>query len=240
MKDKPKSLMVYDHQGRAERYEQTKGFAPKRKERLLGVVLDLLVAVSPPQATLLELGAGTGHFTEKIIQTNHFSQIHVTDGAVAMLKIAQNKFSDREDLLQFDIIDFTTDWIERFATQKFDVVTSTMALHHADDKSHVFQQIFQVLKPDGVFVLADHMAGSTPIGQRLIERERALIRLGRDAQNLTDQLEEQIQLDKWRQEREGDRCESAPQYLTYLSACGFKNAECLWQDYWLAVFVACK
>jgi len=240
MGEKPTSLAAYDDRTRAERYERRKGFAPARKERMLEVALDSLVTLTAPQATLLELGAGTGHFTQKVVACNHFGQVHVTDGAAAMLEIAQNKWPNRDDLLRFDIIDFTTDWAGRFAGRRFDAVASMMAIHHADDKLRLFRQVYRVLQPGGLFVLGDHMASDSSVGQYLVGRERALVALGREAQYDPAQIEGQIKLDEWKQAREGNRCESVGQYLAYLSTTGFAEAECLWRDYWLAVFVAHK
>jgi ubiquinone/menaquinone biosynthesis C-methylase UbiE len=222
----------------AERYHRRGGFAPRRKEKMLEVVLELLVALAPPQSTLLELGAGTGLFTKKIIKTNHFKRIHVTDGAPAMLEITQQNLPSGDGFLQFDIVDFSAEWSERLNSNGFDAVTSTMAFHHAQDKLRVFQQVFEVLKPSGVFVFGDHMAGTSALGQYLIGRERALERLGREEKREPEQIQAQMQLDEQRQEAEGNRCEPVVQYEAYLSSCGFEEVDCLWRDYWLAVFVA--
>jgi tRNA (cmo5U34)-methyltransferase len=240
VRKKAESRIIYDNRTVAERYHRRKGFAPLRKEKMLEVALDLLIALTPPQSTLLELGAGTGLFTQKIIASNHFRQVHVTDGAPAMLEIARQKLPNQDNSLQFDTIDFTTQWSQGFAVKGFDAVTSTMAIHHAPDKAQLFRQIFSVLKPGCVFVLGDHMAGASPIGQYLIARERALERLGREEGVKPAQIQENILLDDQKQEAEGNRCESVAQYQAYLSACGFKETECLWQDYWLAVLIARK
>jgi tRNA (cmo5U34)-methyltransferase len=240
MTKKQKSLLAYDWQPMAERYHHTGGFAPLRKEKLLEVTLDLLITLTTEGATLLELGAGTGHFTRKIIEANHFSKIQVTDGAPAMLSIAQEKLPNKSDFLQFKLIDFETDWADQFGENAFDAVTSTMALHHAEDKRRLFQQINRVLKPNGAFALGDHMAGDSDFEQYLIGLERALIKLEPGHHGDQEKILEQIQIDEWRQEREGNRCESVPQYLTYLSSSGFKDVCCPWKDFWLAVFIARK
>lgn len=237
MSKKTTSLRAYDRQTTAERYHRGKGFASWRKEKLDEVALDFLVALTPPQAVLLELGAGTGHFTKRVIASGRFGRIHVTDGAPAMLDVAQQTLPKEDGLLQFSILDFANEWAGQFGEQAFDAVTSTMALHHAADKQRLFEQIFKVLKPGGIFVFGDHMAANSALGQYLIDRERALIKLGRDKQDDEARIRDQIKIDEWRQKAEGDQCESVSQYLTYLSAVGFVEADCLWQDFWLAVFV---
>jgi tRNA (cmo5U34)-methyltransferase len=231
-----KSLTFYNT--RAERYHQRKGFAPERKEKMQQAALDLLTTLAPPHSTILELGAGTGLFTEQLLQANHFREIYVTDGANAMLALAQQNLESEHTTLHFVQLDFTTNWSDQFTHISLDAVTSSMALHHAADKQPLFQQIFTVLKPGGVLVLADHVAGASAGVQRLIDRERALVRLGRTA--APEQIVAAMRKDKEVQTVEGNVCESVAQYQSYLAASGFQDIDCLWRDYWLAVFVAQK
>lgn len=234
------SLIFYNNPDRAERYHQKKGFASERTARMHEVMLDLLSTLTSPQSTILELGAGTGLFTQKLLGTNHFREIDVTDGAPAMLQVAQQTLEAEQTLLRFIQLDFTTDWPGLFAGIQFDAVTSSIALHHAANKQQLFQQIFSVLKPQGVFVLADHMAGATAWTEQLLVKERALVRLGRENKENLERLQEIISGDAERGRKEGNACESAAQYQYYLNQSGFKDAECIWRDYWLAVFVARK
>ena len=240
MKREANSLQFYGDDGVARRFERRRGFAPWRTEKLHQVALDLLLALAPRGASLLELGAGTGHFTKIIVETGHFGRIHVTDGAAAMLEIAREKLAESASALDFELVDFSGDWSQRFAPQRFDVVTSTMALHHAEDKVRLFRQVFKVLKPGGIFALGDHMAASSDLGNYLIGRERALVVLGREAGLDHERIREQIELDNHRGEVEGNLCESVLRYLEALSAAGFQDVDCIWQDYWLAVLVARK
>jgi ubiquinone/menaquinone biosynthesis C-methylase UbiE len=234
------SRAFYNDRQVAERYERRQGFAPGRKQRMLDVTLDLLLALAPPGASLLELGAGTGHFTRQILAAGHFGPVHVTDGAAAMLEIARQRLRDVDGLLSFEIVDFAGEWAGRFTSQCFDAVTSTLALHHAQDKARLFRQVCQVLKPGGVLVLGDHLAASSDLGNYLIGRECALVALGRGARTEPERIRELIELDERRQEVEGNHCESIPRYLAALTACGFEEVDCLWQDYWLAVLIARK
>jgi len=234
------SRAFYNDRQVAQRYERRRGFAPGRTQRMVDVVLDLLLTLAPPGASLLELGAGTGHFTRRVLATGHFGPVHVTDGAAAMLDIAREKLPHLGDSLRFEIVDFAGEWAGRFASRPFDAVTSTMALHHAPDKGRLFRQVYQVLKPGGVLVLGDHMAGSSELGDYLVGRERVLVVLGRETRPSTERIREQIEMDRKRGQVEGNHCESVPRYLAALTASGFEDVDCLWQDFWLAVLIARK
>jgi tRNA (cmo5U34)-methyltransferase len=225
---------------RAQRYHRRGGFAPARKEKMLQVTRDLLTALALPGSTLLQLGAGTGLLTKKLLRTNHFQEIYVTDGAPAMLEIARQTLASEETALHFVHLDFTTSWSDRFAQAGIDAVTSSLAIHHAADKPQLFRQVYAVLEPEGIFVLADHVAGASACVQHFIGRERALVRLGREENVTPEQILQVIQIDEKVQRKEGNRCESVAQYQRHLAESGFQDVDCLWRDYWLAVFVAQK
>lgn len=90
----------------------------------------------------------------------------------------------------------------------FDAVTSTMALHHAGEKRPFFAQIFEVLKPGGVFVFGDHMGGATPRTDSLLVRERAWIKLGRVKPVPADKLAAEMEVVVKRGKMESNQCES--------------------------------
>jgi hypothetical protein len=84
------------------------------------------------------------------------------------------------------------------------------------------------------------MAGTSACTQYLIARERALIKLGQEGRKSPEQILELICGDEERQRAEGNKCETVAQYQQYLATSGFEDIDCLWRDYWLAVFVARK
>ncbi len=237
------SIRAYNNVERAQRYNTQTGFDPKRKERMLDAALQSLLELTPRGATLLELGAGTGLFTQKVLNTEHFAELHITDGAPAMLEIAQQQLVGGRVSLHFDMLDFAAPtWADRYTDQRFDAVISSMAIHHVGDKQQLFAQVFQVLKPGGIFVIADHLAGAAPSIDRLLGTERGRIKLATQgkAQNDAEAMNTFLQTDAAKQAAEGNQCESLGQYLQYLAAAGFQSADCLWRDYWLALFVAQK
>ncbi len=244
MTNKPLSLAYYNTSENAQRYHSQTGFDPARKQEMLDIALRLLRELAPAGASLLEIGCGSGLFTQKLSASRHFGTIHATDGADAMLEIARSQLAQAVTPVTLTMLDFTQhDWSSQFLPLRFDAVTSSMALHHAEDKQQVFREVFEVLAPGGVFVFADHMAGSSPSVDRLIDRERGRVKLASvsatDNNLPTDEdLERFAEADRQSQEKQGNRCESVSSYLNYLQGAGFTNADCLWRSYWLAVFVA--
>lgn len=238
MPNEPDALAYYGDQGNARRYDSQTGFDPGRKQEMLGVTLRLLTDMAPAGARLLELGAGSGLFTRMLADSGHFSAIHATDGAKAMLDIARPRLDAAQTLVVFDALDFTQeDWGGTYQMEGFGAVTSSMALHHAANKRRLFRQVFDALAPGGAFVFADHMAGSSPLTSWLIGLERGRVKLRGKRPTLAD-LEAFIQADERKQEQQGNHCESVADFLRHLGEAGFSDVDCLWRCYWLAVFVA--
>ncbi len=240
MPETPASLTYYDDTDNAHRYHAQTGFDPARKQEMLQVTLRLLTDLTPAGAKLLELGCGSGLFIEMLAATEHFGSICATDGAKAMLEIARPLSASAPTPVVFETLDFTqSDWAGQYPPASFDAVTSSMALHHADDKPQLFRQVYEVLAPGGAFVFADHLAGSSALTDRLIDQERARVKFGKDKLSSAE-LKAFIQNDRQKQAAQGNRCESAAAYLGYLESAGFVGIDCLWRNYWLAVFVAQK
>ena len=240
MPDTPASLAYYDNTENAQRYHAQTGFDPARKQEMLQVALRLLTELAPAGTRLLELGCGSGLFTKILAATGHCGSICATDGAEAMLTIARPLSASAPTPVVFETLDFTRhDWADHYPPASFDAVTSSMALHHAEDKPQLFRQVYEVLTPGGALVFADHMAGSSALVDRLIDQERARVKIGEDNPSSAE-MEAFIQNDRQSQERQGNHCESVADYLRYLEAAGFTSVDCLWRSYWLAVFVAQK
>lgn len=115
-----------------------------------------------------------------------------------------------------------------------------MALHHAQDKQILFQEVFNVLNDSGVFVFADHISGTTQWIDSLIGTKRARIKSETHFHIDDEEVASFINQDKEKQAAEGNACESVSDYLSYLEAAGFVDVDCIWRDYWLAVFIARK
>lgn len=240
MPDEQDALAYYGDQENARRYDAQTGSDPGRKQEMLGVTLRLLRDMAPAGASLLELGAGSGLFTRMLADSGHFSIIHATEGAGAMLDIARPRLDATQTPVVFSALDFTQeDWGGAYQAAGFEAVTSSMALHHATNKRRLFRQVFDALAPGGAFVFADHMAGASPLTSRLIGLARGRVKLKEQSPNLAD-LEAFIRADERKQEQQGNRCESVAEYLRYLGEAGFSDVDCLWRSDWLAVFVARK
>lgn len=117
----------------------------------------------------LDLGCGTGVMALRLAERGF--RVQGIDHSEGMLKIARataerRGLATRVELRQGDGRDLPYD------SGRFDVVTCQGVLHHLDDMRPCVAEIARVLKPGGVFYIADPCEGSTPAS-------RSFARLGR-------------------------------------------------------------
>jgi len=96
---------------------------------------------------VLELGCGTGYFTESIVK--NAKHVFATDLSEKLLEKAKKRLS---------IIDRITFQKENcyntsFQSEKFDTVFMANLIHIVEDPSKVLQECFRVLKDDGLLII---------------------------------------------------------------------------------------
>ena len=99
---------------------------------------------------VLELGAGHGKHTGNILETN--AKLIASDISEVSLEIIKKRFPFAKNL-KTELCDMEN--INNL-DQKFDVITSANALSYGDQKL-VMENIFNALKPGGVFICVDSL-----------------------------------------------------------------------------------
>jgi tRNA (cmo5U34)-methyltransferase len=140
-------------------------FVPERE-----VQLATIAALMPKDGALhiLELCSGEGLLAETLLETYPQATLEALDGSPEMLAAARTRlarFAERFSAAQFDLADLL--WRTRSSAPN--AVVSSLALHHLDDaqKQQLFADVYALLAPGGVFVIADLVAHRDPTVQRL-------------------------------------------------------------------------
>lgn len=106
-------------------------------------------AAMPRDASVLDLGAGTGDLSQEFRRAGA-AQVVALDVSGAMLLRAREKFGqERVDWLQGDAIRLP------FADESFDAVASAFVMRNLPDLRGSFQEMARVLKPGGRLVGLD-------------------------------------------------------------------------------------
>jgi 2-polyprenyl-3-methyl-5-hydroxy-6-metoxy-1,4-benzoquinol methylase len=104
-----------------------------------------------PYMQAMDYGCGTGLVS--LALAPQLGTVLGIDSASEMLKVMQDK-AQAQNLhnVQTQRLDLTQ---EQLPEQKFDLIFSSMTLHHIADTAHILNAFFQHLKPNGQIALAD-------------------------------------------------------------------------------------
>ncbi len=124
-----------------------------------------------PDMEVLEFGCGTG--STALLHAPFVKHIHAIDISSKMIEIARGK-ADAANVRNVTFEQATIEDI-RVPDQTLDVVLGLSILHLVADKEAVIAKVYEMLKPDGVFVSSTACLGDTmkffkliaPLGQFL-------------------------------------------------------------------------
>jgi tRNA (cmo5U34)-methyltransferase len=178
---------------------------------------------------ILDLGAGSGLLTVLIRNRFPKARIHLIDFSAPMLSLAGTRLGN-DPLITYQ----RADYVKEPLPEKLCAVVSSLSIHHLDDadKRILFKKIQASLKPNGVFINAEQVAGPTPA---LDERYKALYLQQVRAAGAT---EPQITASLFRQQE--DRCATVSNQLQWLREAGFHDADCWYKDNRFAVMAGTK
>ncbi len=141
-------------------------FVPEREVQIATVS-----AAIPPldgPGHIVELCCGEGLLSRALLARFPGATVHAFDGSPRMLEAARRTAGDlaaRLETRHFDLA--AKDW--RTPPFRAHAVVSSLAVHHLDaaGKQALFRDVFAMLAPGGVFVLADLIAPTRAAGQAI-------------------------------------------------------------------------
>jgi tRNA (cmo5U34)-methyltransferase len=179
--------------------------------------------------TICELGAGSGLMTRLLRDRFPMAHLYVIDFSAPMLDLAKTRMGGDRNITWYQL-----DYAAEPLPQELCAVVSSLSIHHLDDgdKRAIFKKAYSALKPNGVFINADQVAGPTPA---LEARYKALwLQQVRTA----GATEEQVEASLYRQQE--DRCASVEDQLLWLREAGFADADCWFKDNRFAVMAGTR
>jgi tRNA (cmo5U34)-methyltransferase len=123
---------------------------PELQDRTAGATQGLVVQ------DMLELGIGTGETARRVRELHPGARLVAIDSSPEMLERARAAFPEAD--LRLARLE------DPFPAGPFDLVYSALAVHHLDGggKRDLFRRVAEVLRPEGVFVLADVVVPDDP------------------------------------------------------------------------------
>ncbi|KAI3326232.1 hypothetical protein HD806DRAFT_552530 [Xylariaceae sp. AK1471] len=113
-----------------------------------------------PRLRILEIGAGTGGATKRILRKigNAFEQYTYTDISSGFFDTAKGVFSKQAatGAMSFEVLDAEKDIAEQgFKEQSYDLLIASLVLHATKDIQHTLRNVRRLLKPGGFLVMIE-------------------------------------------------------------------------------------
>ena len=213
-------------------YSQRKPLWLPEYDDAMGLVLKVLEPYLSSHARILDLGAGTGNLSRRILNESKDCHVTLVDFSENMLNEAPSVLAAFEGRYDAVLQDF---WSAQFPAARYDGVVASFALHHGRGEAahqNLYQRIYRWLKSPGVFVCCDVVEGDTPALAEINEGGwRQFLRKRFPAEEA-----ERI-LSNYHRE---DSPISLKRHLSLLTLVGFSSADVLWKRFNFSVYVGIK
>src|SRR5215831_13122158 len=151
------SIKAYDIPERVAGYDSDMELMHPNRNKMLQIMLELLPIPAGASFVALDLGVGTGFFSNAILDQFPNCRVIAVDGAASMVEMAKSRLGPVADRVDFLVGDFRDLPKLLPDPQPLDLVYSAFALHHLtpQEKLGVVRDVVGLLKPGGWFLNAD-------------------------------------------------------------------------------------
>ncbi|MGD0755004.1 MAG: class I SAM-dependent methyltransferase [Bacteroidales bacterium] len=196
-------------------------------DQMIGALIDSIHFDNDSAIRIIDLGCGTGTVAKRISEKFPNSKIVCLDIASNMIDIAKHKLSDHKET-EF----ITGDFSKIDFDNKFDVVASSLALHHLENdncKKEFYNKIHDILTDFGLFINADVVLASTDYHQN--------INMNRWIEFMIKSVPKDEIFNNWIPKYEAeDRPAKLTDQLKWLEDIGFKSVDVIWKYYNFSVY----
>ena len=190
---------------------------------------DFIAKSIPKPDKILDLGAGTGLLSKYFYEHFESAEYTLVDVSDKMLEIAKKRF-DGLNNFKFQILDYS----EILPDEKYDLIVSALSIHHLgnNEKSDLFQNIYNALPEHGVFVNYDQFNASSDKMNELYNKYWYDYIKNSDLPI--------IEHERWLKRRELDKENTIEETIYMLKKSGFQMAECIYSYMKFGVVMAMK
>jgi SAM-dependent methyltransferase len=219
--------------------DNTRGGIPLAAEQI-DVMLRVIRAALPRVERFLDLGCGDGVLGRVLLTKYPAAQGVFLDFSQPMLDAAKSKLGDshKHAVLMQDY--GTRDWLKAVeAYAPFDAVISGYSIHHQPDgrKRELYAEIFDLLKPGGVFLNMEHVSSPTPWIEKVSDDLLVDTIYGYAKARGLDKTREQVAEEfHSRPDKIANILESVETQCQWLRAIGYQHVDCFIKIFELAVF----
>ena len=213
----------------ADSYDDFIRRAVPRYEEMSARLVDYLPATA---TRILELGCGTGNLSLRLAARYPHAQLTLVDASDEMISTTRARLASAHPRAD---VQFITGLFEHLglAPASFDLVTSSISLHHVVAKAPLYGDIFAALAPGGSLRFSDQLRGCGSNHelnwQRWLDHCREPGNCSpADIQSLLDHAAAH------------DHYTPLPDHFAMLAAAGFVDLDCVWRNWIWGIVTAEK
>ena len=221
--------------------QNVRGAIPLSIEQI-DMMLRLLTAASGERlANFLDLGCGDGVLSAAILDENPQARGCLVDFSETALASARQRLHGHANRVEFILAEYAQPgWVSEIArAQPFDAVVSGFAAQHSPDdrKRALFGEIFQLLKPEGIFINIEHVASATRWTESIWDDYMIDAIFGQELRASADRSRAEIAREYYaRTVQEAGALAPLEVQCDWLREIGFENVDCYLKVLELAVF----
>ncbi len=198
-------------------------------------MLSTLVGYLPRSAErILELGSGTGNLTVELAHRFPAAALTFVDASEEMLAITAERLGDADAAFARRSTSIPMRFEALAALEaRFDLVVSSISMHHIVDKKSLYAQVFRLLIAGGAFHWSDQTRGATDAVQARHWAEWL------DYCRLPGNCSEEEIAGLLAHAVAHDHYVPLPRHIALLDEAGFTGIDCLWRhNMWVVIGAA--
>ena len=214
----------------SESYDSLIHRAVPRYDEMIARLVDYL----PRDARrVLELGSGTGNLSLRLAESLPRSALTLVDGSEEMIDLVRSRLEDASPSSSRRV-EYTVARFEEldFPAESFDLVISSISLHHVEDKAGLYERIRSLISKRGRFCFADQIRGE-PESNHALNWERWLDFCREPGHCTPEEIDSLLQ-----HAAAHDHYTTLTEHFTLLSRAGFTEIDCVWRNWMWGIVTA--
>jgi len=214
----------------ADSYDSLIHRAVPRYDEMIARLLDYL---PPDPRRVLELGCGTGNLSLRLAKTFPRAELTLVDGSAEMISLVRSRIDEsRSDSnSRFAYVETRFEALD-LPPGSFDLVVSSISLHHVEDKAALYRRIRGLIPAGGRFCFADQIRGE-PESNHRVNWDRWLDFCREPGHCTHEEIESLLD-----HAAAHDHYVPLSEHIALLSASGFTEIDCVWRNWMWGIVTA--
>jgi SAM-dependent methyltransferase len=218
--------------------EGVRGAIPLAKEQIQ-IIQKIVKKTVPNAKNFLDFGCGDGILGSAILDVFPNSKGTFLDFSPEMIRVVKQKIPGDHIIINRDY--GKKNWMEFVKNEEtFDVIVSGFSIHHQTDerKKELYEEIFDLLCPGGIFLNLEHVASHSLLGEKLFEEVfvDSMVEFYGDKKTRQELIDDFYNAE----DKDANILATVEDQCDWLREIGFSDVDCFLKIFELALFGGVK